>query len=151
AADAEGREERGAEGIVAEQTVQIGAGDQPVAGACAFPPVSYGKERPRAIRPARPAEMDFITGDRLASQDMPAGHRGHDLVALEHALDIEKPEAGDAAGLSLAPLRIVDHPPEHLVAAAQTEHAPATPVMRTDVDVPALRAQEGEIGHGRFR
>ena len=41
--------------------------------------------------------------------------------------------------------------PEHLVAAAKTEHGAAAPAMREDVDVPALAPQRLEIGDRRLR
>jgi hypothetical protein len=48
-------------------------------------------------------------------------------------------------------LRIGDRPAEHLVAAAQAEHRAAAPDMGGNVDVPALLAQERQVGDGRFR
>ena len=54
------------------------------------------------------------------------------------------------AGPSM-PCGIGDAAAEHLVAAAQAEHAAAAADMGDDVDVPALLPQDGEIGDGRLR
>ena len=53
------------------------------------------------------------------------------------------PRPGTRARRALDAVRVVDAPAEHLVAAAEPEHPPAAPDMGADVDVPALRAQEG--------
>src|SRR3546814_17251690 len=39
---------------------------------------------------------------------------------------------------------------QHLISAADAEDRPAPPHMGGDVDVPTLRAQELQIGNGRF-
>src|SRR6185437_12030737 len=52
---------------------------------------------------------------------------------------------------TLDSLWIVDSAAEHLIAAAQTEHAAAAAKMGNDIDVEARVTQRREIGDGRLR
>ena len=66
-------------------------------------------------------------------------------------VDVEQAEARRRPGGPSMPSRIGDGVAEHLVAAAEAEHAcRRARRMGQDVDVPALRAQRGEIGDGRL-
>src|SRR3546814_9780570 len=68
-----------------------------------------------------------------------------------HRLDIEQAEPLDLGGRPLDPQRIGDQASKHLVTAAQPDDHPAAPVVRPDVDVPALGAQRGHVGDRRLR
>src|SRR3546814_5226722 len=57
----------------------------------------------------------------------------------------------DCGSRSFNAVRISDGSAQHLISAADAEDMPAPPHMGGDVDVPTLRAQELQIGNGRFR
>ena len=76
---------------------------------------------------------------------------GQRLLLGHDGRDVEQSEAGRFAGGTFDPIGIGDAPPEHLVAAAQAEHMAAAAMMRQEIDLPALRAQEREVAAGRFR
>ena len=73
------------------------------------------------------------------------------LLRAHHGRHIQKPEARRVARRAFDAVGIGDAAPEHLIAAAEAEHMAAAAVMREQIDVPALRAQEGEIAAGRLR
>ena len=81
---------------------------------------------------------------------MRSGDERGGLVGGHDGRDVEQAEAIDGAGTAVDAVGIGDGLAEHLVAAAQAEHMAAAANMRQDVDVPALRAQEGEIADGGF-
>ncbi len=131
--------------------MQIGAGHAPIGRHRA---IAHANRWPagRGRNPARGApEMDFISGNRRAALQMRRRDRPHDLVAREHRVDGEQAKAGAGARQPLDPVRIADRAAKHLIAAAQAEHAPATPHMGGQIDVPPLRPEESQIGDGRFR
>src|SRR3546814_3552412 len=73
------------------------------------------------------------------------------LSARQHGLDVEQAEpVGGSTRGPLDALGIADAAAEHLIAAAESEHAPAAAQVRSEVDVPALLAQEGEVGQRRL-
>src|SRR6516162_7795761 len=98
------------------------------------------RERPRAIGARRNAHMHFITAKRNAAIGR-ATDRFEPLVSGENGFDIKQAEPGDFAGRSLDPLRVGHRPPQHLIAAAQTEHQSAAAPMPGDIDVKAGGAQ----------
>ncbi|MEI2612944.1 MAG: hypothetical protein V9G20_30250 [Candidatus Promineifilaceae bacterium] len=72
------------------------------------------------------------------------------MVSPSFVLDPQQPEAVDLLGRPLDAERIGDHLTQHLVAAADAEDRPAAPVVRHDVDAPALMLQLREVGDGRL-
>ena len=73
-----------------------------------------------------------------------------DLSRAHDSGDIEQAESFDGAGLAVDAVGIGNRLAEHLIAAAEPEHMTAAADVRLDVDVPALRAQKGEIADGGF-
>ena len=69
---------------------------------------------------------------------------------VERRLDIEQTEAVDRFRLALETLPVMNAPTEHLVAATQAKHPAAAPEMGANIGVPALLAQEAQIGDRRF-
>ena len=83
---------------------------------------------------------------------MPAVNLAQGLLAGQPRLDLQQTKPlGRGAGGTLDALRIGNAPSQHLIAAADAEHAAAAAQVRHEIDVPALPAQEIEIGTGRFR
>ena len=65
-------------------------------------------------------------------------------------MNVEQIETGARCALPFDPLRVFDELAEHLIAGADAEHAPAAAYVRLQVDVPALRAEELEVGDRRL-
>ena len=72
------------------------------------------------------------------------------LCRRQHGLDVEQAEARDLARRALDAVRVGDARAEHLIAAADAQHVPAAAHVGGEVDVPALRAKEGEVGDRRL-
>src|SRR3546814_11896950 len=69
----------------------------------------------------------------------------------QHSFDRKVAQPRDCGSRSFNAVRISDGSAQHLISAADAEDMPAPPHMGGDVDVPTLRAQELQIGNGRFR
>ena len=95
--------------------------------------------------------MDFIPADRPVEPVGMGSDAGQPLVACQHRLDPQMAKPVRGTSRPLDPLRVVKPCPQHLIPATQPHHHAAAPQMRGKVDVPALRAEKGQIGYGGFR
>src|SRR3546814_16879009 len=68
----------------------------------------------------------------------------------QHSFDRKVAQPRDCGSRSFNAVRISDGSAQHLISAADAEDMPAPPHMGGDVDVPTLRAQELQLGNGRF-
>ena len=72
------------------------------------------------------------------------------LFAGHDSPDVEKSEPPGFAGWTFDTFGVRHATSQHLITAAEAEHMSAAAMVRQDIDVPALRAQEGEIAAGRL-
>jgi hypothetical protein len=72
------------------------------------------------------------------------------LLRRHDGRHVEQSKSRRVAGRSFDPIGISDAAAEHLIAAAEAKHVSAAAMMRKKVNVPALRAQEGEVATGRL-
>ncbi len=133
--------------IVGQQAMDVAAGNSAIPANRSRVVARQIEEGRRGTR--RASDMHFVALERHAVR----GARDLDqhLVALQHRVDWQQAEPFDGRRRALNALRIGDAAAKHLVAAADAQHLPAAPHMRLQVDVPAVRAQGGEIGDGRLR
>ena len=89
--------------------------------------------------------MHVVADERIAGQRRHRLLHPQLLAIAQHGLDIEQPEAGRGSGATLDALGVGHAAPQHLEAAAEPEHARARPVVREDVDVPALLPQRSKV------
>ena len=94
--------------------------------------------------------MHVIAGDRRARRGSAGLFEAQLLDRGENGLNIEQGEPLALAGRALNTVRIGNHPSQHLVAAAQSEHGTAGAGMGGDIDIPAFGAQCREIGPRRL-
>ncbi len=98
------------------------------------------------------AEMNFVAV--APARRSRNGRRDTDRVDLSDDITVlisSNPSASTVPAWPSAPSGSAIGPAEQLIAAAKAEHAAAAADMRLDIDVPALRAQEGEVADRRFR
>src|SRR5215475_16016497 len=103
-----------------------------------------------AIRPFAAADMNFVGVDRLVGLGVNGCDPRQALLRRHHRRDVEQSEPRCFSGRTFNYIRIGYLSTEHLVSAAEPEHMTTAPMMREDVDVPALRAQESKIAARRF-
>ena len=112
--------------------------------------VGEAQQRARAVGAFRLADMHLIASERRAVRKARAFDLAQHLLAGQHRGDVEQLEALDLVRRPLDAVRVGHAFAQHLVAAANAEHAPAAPRMGGEVDIPALLAKEFEIGDGRL-
>lgn len=93
--------------------------------------------------------MHFIPLERRAHR-YPTD-RAQRLVPVQGRFDIEQAKTAGGAGRAFLSIGIGNASAEHLITTAKPQDQPAAPVMRQNIDVPAFRAQCGQIGDGRLR
>ena len=87
--------------------MHIGPGDLAALRHCAVePPVGEAKERPRAVRTFRLADMHLVTLERRAIREARAFDLPQRLLAGQHGRDVEQLEALDLAGRPLHAVRV---------------------------------------------
>src|ERR1700730_2943099 len=106
--------------------------------------------RSRAVQAFAAAEMYFIAFDGGAGGAIDTADQRGGFVAAHGRRDIEQSQPVDRPGAAVDAIRIGNSLAEHLIAAAEPENTATAADMGLDVDVPALCAQEGEIGDGGF-
>ena len=149
---AEFRKKRGARIVGCEEAVDVTARDAAIGRRRAVgTAIGERDERSRDIGSGCFADVHFVafecgTGSRQVAFDGRQRFFGAEL-----GLDVEKPEALDRARPPFDAVRIGDTFAEHLIAAAETEHASAAAHVGADVDVPSFGAQRREIVDRRFR
>ena len=137
----EPREPSGALAVICKETVDISPDRVAVGGDRSLEsPISKFGERTRAVRTGGDAHVHLVSGKRRAVVRF-AANGLQALAWRERRLDVEQSETRDIAGRPLDPFGIGDGAPEHLVAAAQAEHAPtATHVSAMSTSNPASRS-----------
>jgi hypothetical protein len=107
--------------VIGEEAMDVGSGDP--AGGRHGPvraPVLEAREGPlRRGRALRPADVHFVAAERRAFGKGDAAHRRQPLVRRHDGGDLEEAQALDRIPRrALDAVRVVDAPPQHLVAAA---------------------------------
>ena len=135
--------------VVGEKAVDIAARNAPIrARRSVLLAILETQQRPRQVRPDRPADMHFIPSERSAALDTMSAHLLKRLVSFENRLAIEKAEPVHRARLSFGSCGVANPPSKHLVAAAKAENAAAATQMRFEVDIPARCAKNFQICDG---
>ena len=73
--------------------------------------------------------MDLVAGDGLAAGNVVADDLDRSLVAGQHCVDRQQAEAAHRTGAALDAAGVSNALPQHLVAAAETEHASTAAAM----------------------
>lgn len=129
--------------------MDIAAHHAPVgAGRAVRAPVVERRHRPYGIGTARLAQVHLIAFEARAERG--SGDLPQHLLGRQHRLDVEQAQPLDAPCRPLDSLRVGQALAQHLIAAAQAQHRAAAPVMRENVDVPALGPERGQIGDRRL-
>src|SRR5271167_2779025 len=133
------------EWVAGEEPVQVAPGDSAVAADAAIGTTSQAEHRPLELGSGRAAEMHLVALDCHAGRKLDAGGLGKSLGGVEYGVDLEQPEPLDGFPSPFRAEAIRDGAPQHLIAAAEAEDAPALAPMSQKIDVPPLAAQEFEI------
>ena len=91
--------------------------------------------------------MDFIASDRnIASHDNSFG-LAQGFAVIKGCVDIEQPKPMNGFSSTFNAMRVANAMTKHLIAAAKPQNMPAAPVMRLNINIPALIAQKPKIGN----
>ena len=94
--------------------------------------------------------MDFITGDRnIASHHNSIG-LAEGFAVIENCVDIKQPKPMNGLGGTFNAMRVTDAITKYLITTAKPQNMPAAPVMRLNINIPALIAQKPKIGNCGF-
>ena len=91
------------------------------------------------------ADVDFVSLNRLIRANMHRFGACQAFVAGHGGIHIQQPQALGDTCWPFDPVRISHGLPQHLIATADAQDAPAAPMVGGKVDVPALGAQIGQI------
>ena len=130
--------------------MQIGAHDPSVGGNGAFLHALDPGKGAGAGRAVAAAKVNLIARNGTARRGMGALHAGQALVGGHRGGKVQQAQTGRGAGRPFKTVGIRDRAAQHLIAATETKNPPAAPVMGRKVNVPALRAQKGQIGARRL-
>lgn len=148
--DIHARKKRAAQFCIGQQAMDVGTQHCPRrvyrAIAAAIREPGEGALR---IRSAGLAHMHLIPLKRCAHRH-PA-HRPQRLVRVQRRFDIKQAKAACTACRAFKSIGIGDAVSKHLIAAAQPQNQPAAPVVRQNINIPALPAQSCQIGDTRLR
>src|SRR6516225_5813682 len=102
--------------------MQIAAGDAAIGGHGTFvAPILEPDEGPPTVWPLGAPDMHLIAAQLSAARQMPAPHLGQVLVTRHFSRQIEETQSRHASPRSLDAKRIIDPPPQHLIAAADAK------------------------------
>ena len=140
--------------VVGEQAVDIGArrpGRRPRRRAVRAA-VGEMRERPRAIGPGGHADVHLVAGKAECRRSVVPWHGVQRLFGADSTVSTSsRPSPSTVRGGPSMPSGSAIRLPEHLIAAAEAEHATAAADVGCDVDVPAFGAQTPQIGDRRLR
>jgi hypothetical protein len=108
-------------------------------------------EGPRPVRAIGPPDMDLVAVKPAPGGSVHRVHLRQPLFRRHHRVHVQQAQPLGLARRPLDPSGSATDPAEHLVPAANAQHMAAAPDMGRQVDVPALRPQEGQVPPRRFR
>ncbi len=100
----------------------------------------------RRVSAGGETEVNFVGVQLEIACNVPGRDGADCLVVGQDAVDRKEAKTRNHARGTLDAVGVGDCLPQHLVAAAKSQHMPAAPHMGRDVDVPTLLAKKSEIG-----